>query len=162
MGGTPAEILDRVNRQIFRSNEAGMFVTVWLGILEISTGKLTAASAGHEYPFLNVNGRYEMFRDKHGLPIGAVDFAKYNDYELTLKKGDSIFVYTDGVAEATNEKNELFGTERIVNALNERPDAPPRDILESVRRSVDAFVREAPQFDDLTMLGLKYFGPDEK
>jgi len=162
MGGTPAEILDRVNRQICRSNEAGMFVTVWLGILEISTGKLTAASAGHEYPFLNVNGRYEMLRDKHGLPIGAVDFAKYNDYELTLKKGDSIFVYTDGVAEATNEKNELFGTERIVNALNERPDAPPRDILESVRRSVDAFVREAPQFDDLTMLGLKYFGPDEK
>ena len=139
-----------------------MFGTVWLGILEISTGKLTAASAGHEYPFLNVNGRYEMLRDKHGLPIGAVDFAKYNDYELTLKKGDSIFVYTDGVAEATNEKNELFGTERIVNALNERPDAPPRDILESVRRSVDAFVREAPQFDDLTMLGLKYFGPDEK
>ena len=162
MGGTPAEILGRVNKQICSNNEAEMFVTVWLGILEINTGKLTAASAGHEYPMLNLNGKYELFRDKHGLAVGAMDFAKYKDYEITLKKGDSIFVYTDGVAEATNAQNELFGTERTIDTLNAAPDALPQQILKNVRASVDGFVKEAPQFDDLTMLCLKYYGAGEE
>ena len=139
-----------------------MFVTVWLGILEINTGKLTAASAGHEYPMLNLNGKYELFRDKHGPAVGAMDFAKYKDYEITLKKGDSIFVYTDGVAEATDAQNELFGTDRTIDALNSLSgDDTQEEILKGVRKAVDAFVKEAPQFDDLTMLGLKYFGTEE-
>ena len=87
--------------------------------------------------------------------------SKYTDTEIQLKKGDSIFVYTDGVAEATNSKNELFGTERTVEALNSIPsEASQKEVLSSVRASVDAFVKEAPQFDDLTMLGLKYYGPN--
>lgn len=161
MGGTPAEILDRINKQICKTNKAHMFVTVWLGILEISTGKLTASSAGHEFPMINTNGKFEVLRDKHGMPVGAFKKAKYKDYELTFKKGDSIFLYTDGVAEATDADNQLFGTDRTLAALNENPDAAPEELLKNVRAAVDAFVKDAPQFDDITMLGFRYFGKEE-
>ena len=160
MGGTPADILQRVNKQVYANNDAEMFVTVWLGILEISTGKLTSASAGHEYPMINIDGKYEILKDKHGLAVGAMPMAKYKNTEITLKKGDSIFVYTDGVAEATDANQELFGTDRTLDALNGVSDgASQKEVLTSVRAAVDDFVKEAPQFDDLTMLGLKYFGP---
>ena len=163
MGGTPADILARVNKQINSTNKANMFVTVWLGILELSTGKLITASAGHEFPMINVNGRYELLKDKHGIAIGALPKAKYVNHEMTLKKGDSIFVYTDGVAEATDANNELFGTDRTLEALNALPEGlSQQEILQGVRKAVDAFVKEAPQFDDLTMLGLRYNGPDVK
>jgi len=162
MGGSPAEILERVNKLVCANNKAHMFVTVWLGILEISTGKLTTASAGHEYPIINVNGKYELIKDKHGLAIGAMEFEKYTDTEIQLKAGDSIFVYTDGVAEATDAKNQFFGTERTVEALNSIPaGSSQREVLFGVRAAVDAFVKDAPQFDDLTMLGLRYNGPKE-
>ncbi|MBR4575798.1 MAG: PP2C family protein-serine/threonine phosphatase [Clostridia bacterium] len=161
MGGTPAEILERVNRQVCANNKAHMFVTVWLGILEISTGRLTTASAGHEFPMVNLGGQYELLRDKHGLPIGASRKAKYTNTEIMLKKGDSIFVYTDGVAEATDAQNQLFGTDRTLEALNTMPaGASPKEVLAGIRKAVDAFVREAPQFDDLTMLSLKYEGAE--
>ncbi len=160
MGGSPAEILERVNKLVCANNDAHMFVTVWLGILEISTGKLTTSSAGHEYPIINVNGKYELLKDKHGLAIGAMKFAKYTDTEIQLKAGDSIFVYTDGVAEATDANNQLFGTERTVEALNSIPaGSSQKEVLFGVRAAVDAFVKDAPQFDDLTMLGLRYNGP---
>ena len=160
IGGSPAEILGRVNKLVCATNKAHMFVTVWLGILEISTGKLTSASAGHEYPMINTSGKYEILKDKHGLAIGAMEFAKYTNTEIQLKKGDSIFVYTDGVAEATDANNELFGTERTVDALNAiSKAASQKEVLSGVRAAVDAFVKEAPQFDDLTMVGLKYNGP---
>lgn len=163
MGGSPAEILERVNKQVCANNDAHMFVTVWLGILEISTGKLTTASAGHEYPIINTTGKYVMLKDKHGLAIGAFEMSKYKNTEIQLKKGDSIFVYTDGVAEATDANNQLFGTDRTVEALNAIPKgASQKEILAGVRAAVDAFVKEAPQFDDLTMVGLKYNGsPDD-
>ena len=162
MGGSPAEILQRVNKLVNANNDANMFVTVWLGILEISTGKLTTASAGHEYPMININGKYELLKDKHGLALGAMPISKYKNTEIMLKKGDSIFVYTDGVAEATDANNKLFGTDRTVEALNAIPgNASQKDVLVGVRAAVDAFVKEAPQFDDLTMLGLKYNGPVE-
>ena len=162
MGGTPAEILERVNELVCANNDAHMFVTVWLGILEISTGKLTTASAGHEYPIINTTGKYVLLKDKHGLAIGAFEMSKYKNTELQLKKGDSIFVYTDGVAEATDANNQLFGTDRTIEALNAIPEgASQKEILAGVRAAVDAFVKEAPQFDDLTMVGLKYNGPQD-
>ena len=163
MGKSPAQILTDTNASICANNREEMFVTVWLGILEISTGRLTAANAGHEYPALRrADGAFELFKDKHGLVIGAMDFAKYREYEIQLCPGDKLFVYTDGVPEATDAQTELFGTERMLAALNEAPDGTPEEILKTVRRAVDGFVQGAVQFDDLTMLCLEYKGSKQR
>ena len=160
MGQSPGEILAKTNAAVCSNNEAQMFVTVWLGILELSTGKLTAANAGHEYPVLKrPNGAFELFKDKHGFVIGGMEGVRYREYELQLEPGSKLFVYTDGVPEATNADQELFGTERMVEALNSHPDDAPHEILKTVRGAVDAFVKEAEQFDDLTMLCMAYRGP---
>ncbi len=159
MGGTPGEILTFVNKSICEHNQAEMFVTVWLGILELSTGKLTAANAGHEYPaLLRAGGRFELLKDKHGFVVGGMDDVKYKDYELQLQPGDKLFVYTDGVPEATDADQQLFGTERMIEALNLDAGAAPEQILGNVQAAVDRFVKEAEQFDDLTMLCLEYRG----
>ena len=136
-----------------------MFVTVWLGILELSTGKLTAANAGHEYPVVkHADGNFELYKDIHGFVIGGMEGMKYKEYEMILEPGAKVFLYTDGVPEATNANNELFGTDRMVDALNSDRDAAPENILKNVRQAVDLFVEEAEQFDDLTMLCLEYRG----
>ena len=159
LGQSPAEILTSANDAICSNNQAGMFVTVWVGILEISTGRLTAANAGHEFPVLKrAAGDFELFKDKHGFVIGGMDGLKYKQYELQLEPGDKLFVYTDGVPEATDANLELFGTDRMLAALNEAKDQNPQKVLQGVREAVDAFVKEAEQFDDLTMLCLQYNG----
>ena len=163
LGRSPAEILAKTNEAICSNNEAQMFVTVWLGILELSTGKLTAANAGHEYPTLKrPDGSFEIYKDRHGFVIGGMEGAKYQEYELQLEPGSKVFVYTDGVAEATNKDNELFGTERMLDALNRHSEDAPLQILRNVRQAVDAFVQDAPQFDDLTMLCMEYKGYPEQ
>jgi len=163
LGHSPAEILRRTNEAVCSNNEAEMFVTVWLGILELSTGKLTAANAGHEFPAIRQpGGAFELYKDKHGFVIGGMDGVRYKEYEVQLQPGAKLFVYTDGVAEATNAEKELFGTERMIDALNRDPDASPQDILKNVRSDVDAFVKDAEQFDDLTMLCVEYRGPGAK
>ena len=162
LGNAPAEILTRTNEAICSNNEAQMFVTVWLGILELSTGRLTAANAGHEFPALRQpNGKFELYKDKHGFVIGGMEGVRYREYELQLEPGSKLFVYTDGVAEATSAEKELFGTERMIDALNADPDAAPQQILKNVRASVDGFVKEAEQFDDLTMLCVEYKGGEK-
>ena len=159
LGKSPAEILTMTNRAICSNNQEEMFFTVWLGILEISTGKLTAANAGHEYPMIKKpDGSFQLVKDKHGLVIGAFDSVKYKDYEIQMEPGSKLFVYTDGVPEATNADNTLFGTDRMLTALNKEPGALPEEILKNVRITVDSFVKEADQFDDLTMLCLEYNG----
>ena len=159
LGGSPAQILTKTNEAICSNNEAGMFVTVWIGILELSTGKLTCANAGHEYPvFKRPDGNFELFKDRHGFVIGGMEGAKYKEYEIQLEPGSKLFVYTDGVPEATNASQELFGTDRMVEALNRVKDASPMDVLKNVRKAVDSFVLDAEQFDDLTMLCLEYKG----
>jgi len=155
MGGSPAKVLEQVNSQICKNNDEEMFVTVWFGVLEISTGKVTAANAGHEYPIIKkADGEFELFKDKHGFVIGGMDGMRYKEYEFTLEKGGTLFLYTDGVAEATNAENELFGTDRMLTALNQDPNAVPKVLLTNMKKAVDEFVGEAPQFDDLTMLGV--------
>ena len=159
MGGTPGEILTYVNKNICEHNQADMFVTVWLGILELSTGKLIASNAGHEYPAIKRADRlFELFKDKHGFVIGSIDDIKYKDYELTLSPGDKLFVYTDGVREARDKNSGLFGTKRMLEALNEAADVAPEEILKNVSSAVDGFVKEEEQFDDLTMLCIEYKG----
>ena len=160
-GLSPAAALESVNRQICANNPEDMFVTVWLGILEISSGKLSAANAGHEYPVLKAPGRdFALWKDRHGLVVGGIEDMIYQEYELRLEPGAKLFVYTDGVPEATNRENELFGSERMLAALNQNRDAGPEELLRNVRRAVDSFVGDAEQFDDLTMLCLEYRSPD--
>ena len=158
MGLSPAQVLEATNSSVCASNPEEMFITVWFGILEISTGRLTAANAGHEYPVLKQGDRFELFKDRHGLVLGAMDGVKYKEYTIQLSPGDKIFLYSDGVPEATDSNNKLFGTDRMLEALNQRPESPARNILADVQEAVDEFVGTAEQFDDLTMLCLEYRG----
>ena len=161
LGKSPAKALEDANNAICKNNREEMFVTVWLGILEISTGHLIAANAGHEYPALYTPGvGFELYKDKHGLVVGGMEGLKYKDYELQLKPGSKIFVYTDGVPEATNIEEELFGVDRMVEALNVMSESDPKEIISGVRCAVDDYVKEAEQFDDLTMLCLEYKGKE--
>ena len=158
-GGTPAKILEAINEGISRNNRAKMFVTVWMGILDTRTGVMTCANAGHEFPVLKGgDGIYRLVKDKHGFVIGGMEGMKYKDYELTLSPGDILFVYTDGVPEANNKDGEFYGTERMIGALNAAAPDTPSEVLHTIRSSVDAFADGAEQYDDLTMLCLKYKG----
>ena len=163
MGGGPAEILNYVNEQLCEGNDAELFVTVWFAILDLTTGKGLAANAGHEHPALRrAGGEYELVIYRHSPAVATMEGMRFREHEFELHPGDCLFVYTDGVAEATDAHNELFGNERMLAALNEDPDANPETLLRTVRRHIDSFVGDAPQFDDITMLGLRYQGPEEK
>ena len=160
MGMSPREVLEKTNDAICANNNEEMFVTVWLGILEISTGKVTAANAGHEYPVLKKPGRdFEILIDKHGFVVGGMENVKYKEYEFNMEPGAMLFLYTDGLPEATNKEETMFGVELMMDALNESLDLSPKEILDHMKERVDGFVGSAPQFDDLTMLSLEYFGP---
>ena len=159
MGLSPKEVLESVNRQICANNPEEMFVTVWYGCLDLETGKLTASNAGHEYPVLKKAGEsFELIKDKHGLVVGGMDGVKYSQYELQMDPGAKLFLYTDGVAEATNAENELFGTERMISALRIMENDSPKDVLGVVNAAVEDFVKDAPQFDDLTMMCVEFLG----
>ena len=159
MGKSPSQILEDMNAVIFANNREDMFVTVWVGILEVSTGRLTAANAGHEYPVLmNGSGQFALLKDDHGLVIGVLPRQKYKEYTLQLSPGAKLFVYTDGVIEATCDTGELFGITRMVEALNRNPDADPKQVLSGIRKAVDDFAQGAEQADDLTMMCLEFKG----
>jgi sigma-B regulation protein RsbU (phosphoserine phosphatase) len=156
MGGTPAQIMEYINANICDHNFEAMFVTIWLGILEISTGRIICVNAGHEDPVIyHKGGEFELYKTKHNVAVGTVPDAVYTDYEFVLGKGDKLFIYTDGVPEATNEDNKLFSNDRMVDALNEYRNTTPQEILEGVHQSVNDFVGKRTQFDDLTMLCLE-------
>ncbi|MGM9548501.1 MAG: SpoIIE family protein phosphatase [Faecousia sp.] len=158
-GLSPKAVLEKVNDQLCENNEAEMFVTVWLGVYEISTGRLTAANAGHEYPALRrADGTFELVRDRHGFVLAGMEGSRYREYELTLEPGDTLFVYTDGVAEATDTEGVLYGTERMLQALNRCPSGAPAQLLQTVKEDIDRFVGDAPQFDDITMLSIQRKG----
>ena len=161
MGGSPSEILYDVNNQLCEGNAARLFVTVWLGILDISTGKGIAANAGHEHPVIYRHGEgFSLDIYKHSPVVAALKGMRFKEREFQMEPGDTLFVYTDGVAEASDKTNTLFGTDRMLEALNKDPDVMPEQLLKNVQDGIDDFVQEAEQFDDITMLCLKYFGPD--
>ena len=162
MGDSPSEALRNVNNQLCEGNEEEFFVTVWLGILEISTGKGWAVNAGHEHPVIRRSGgEFELVVYRHSLAVAAMPDISFKQHEFHLDPGDALFVYTDGVPEATNADGELFGSERMLQALNAHPDAKPETQLPFLRQQINAFVGSAPQFDDITMLMLEYKGPEE-
>ena len=158
-GKTPAEILADVNKMICAKNHEKMFVTVWLGILDLRSGELTAANAGHEYPVIKEpDSDFEVMHDKHGFVIGGFKRMKYEDYIIKMKPGSKLFVYTDGVTEATDADDRLFGVERTVLSLNKAKNASPQTLLETVDADVREFAGDAEQFDDLTMMCVEYYG----
>ena len=167
----PAAVLLRANADLSEKNDDDMFTTAWIGVLEISTGTLTYADAGHEKLAFYRDGTWELPRK----PNGAVALAAFNqeDYEVLadkykfrnhtvkLQPGEAVFQYTDGVTEATSADEELFGEEQLIDALNDAPSTSPGVILPFVRKRIANFVQDAPQFDDITMLGLRYLGKQQ-
>ena len=134
-----------------------MFVTAWIGILDLPTGLLTCANAGHEYPAIKrVGGEYELFKDKHSLALAAMDGLKARQYDVELQPGDKVFVYSDGIPEAINENVEQYGTDRMIEALNLVKDESMRNTLPAITESVNIFKGKADQFDDMTMLGFEF------
>jgi len=156
MSLSPSAILADVNGQLCESNEEDMFVTVWLGILDITTGKGMAVNAGHEHPAVRrAGGNFELVKYRHSPAVAVMEGMKFREHEFQLDPGDTLYIYTDGVPEATNAENELFGEERLLAALNREPDADPEKLLQNMREAIDAFVADTPPFDDTTMLAIR-------
>ena len=159
-GGTPEEIIAKANDALCEGNDAEMFVTVWIGIVDMVTGKMRCANAGHEYPVIKrAGGDYEIIKDEHTLPLAAIPGIKAKPYEVQLHHGDRIFVYTDGVPEAINDAEEQYGTDRLLAVLNSVKDKSVTETLPVVSESIHEFKKEADQFDDITMLGFEIINP---
>ena len=160
-GESPAEALTIVNNQLCEGNESHFFVTVWLAVIDLETGDGYEVNAGHEYPAIRRgHGKYELIKTKHMPAVAFMEDLKYRQNAIHLDPGDRLFVYTDGVPEATNADNELFGNERLLAALNRNAEAGPAELVPAVKKEIDEFVGDAPQFDDITMLGFVYNGKD--
>lgn len=159
MGKSPAQVLSDVNKAICNKNVVDMFITVWIGIIDLGCGKMVCANAGHEYPILKkAGGLYELVKDKHDLVLGAMKELDYSEYELSIDPGSSLFLYTDGLTEAVDPDQKMFGTDRIVEELNREPDRSPEKVLRGMKEAVDEFVKGQEPFDDLTMMSFTYHG----
>lgn len=151
------EIFTKANEKLCENNESGMFVTAWMGILDIETGKLTYANAGHNPPLLlRACGEFEYLKSRAGFVFAGMEGVRYRVNELILSAEDRIFLYTDGVTEATDSNNELYGEDRLLATINSNKNVGAVELLPIIKADIDAFVGEAPQFDDITMLIFDY------
>ena len=158
-GSSPAELMSSVNNTLCEGNEAGMFVTAWIGIVDLKTGLMRCSNAGHEYPALmHSGGDYELLKDRHSLPLAAMEDCEMEEYDLQLTPGDRLFIYTDGVPEAINSKEEQYGTDRLITKLNALKNVCQEEVLSEVYEDIQSFVGGENQYDDLTMLGFTYVG----
>ena len=152
-----ADIFTNANYNLCEGNDAGMFVTAWMGILNLKTGQLQYANAGHNPPMLRrKDGKFEFLKGRSGFILGGVEEMVYKEQEITLSPGDEIFLYTDGVVEATNSQEELYGEERLRTCLNAHIGEDAKGLCDAVKKDVDVFYEEAPQFDDLTELCVQF------
>lgn len=155
-GFTPVEIFTLVNAQLCENNEVGMFVTAFMGVYEISTHHFTGVNAGHNPPLLKkADGSFEYLKLHTGFVLGGMEEIKYQQFEMQLANGDELFLYTDGVTEATNDKDELYGEERLLAILNNNTELNTDKLLSRIKKDIDSFVHGAPQFDDITMVAFK-------
>ncbi|MCR5148024.1 MAG: PP2C family protein-serine/threonine phosphatase [Eubacterium sp.] len=158
-GGTPSEILRDVSEALLEGNEEGMFVTVWMAVVDIHTGKGVAINAGHEHPVIrHKDGSYELVKYRHYMALAMMSGLQYKEHEFQLEPGDRVFVYTDGLPETRNASHEFFGTDRMLEALNRNRDEEGDKLLKNVRKEVDVFANGEEQFDDITMLVFDYYG----
>ena len=140
-----------------------MFVTAWMGVLDLKTGVVKFANAGHNPPVIRrKNGDFELLQMSPGFVLAGMEGICYKEFELTLAPGDEIFLYTDGLTEATDADNRLFGNDRLLEGLNGLKDTTAETLCKEIKNKVDEFVGEADQFDDITMLSLKYKGGQNK
>ncbi len=159
----PAKLLESVNNALCEGNDTDMFVTVWLGILDLRTGLMRCANAGHEYPVLmRAGGDYELVKDRHGLVLAEFEDIPMKEYEIQLNSGDRLFVYTDGVPEAINTDREQYGTTRMTEKLNSLKHSSQQELLTGMLEDIRQFAGAEEQFDDITMLGVTYIRPEEK
>ena len=156
------EVFSEVNRLLCEANSEGLFITAFEGVLDLKTGELCYVNAGHEMPFVGRAGGFEAQKIRPGFVLAGMEGVRYRAGSLTLQPGDKLFQYTDGVTEATDAGNNLYGMERLSEALNAHASESPQQICAAVRADIDAFVKDAPQFDDITMLCLEYKQPCEE
>ena len=160
-GETPAEIFTSVNDQLCENNKEGMFVTAWMGILELSSGKLTYVNAGHNPPLRKTeDGRFEYFKSPAGFVLAGLEGIPYKQHEEHLNQGDMLYLYTDGVTEAADVSERLYGEDRLQNTLNANVELAPEELILEVQKDISVFVGEADQSDDITMLCLEFHGPN--
>lgn len=153
------DVFSDVNNMLCDSNSEGLFITAFEGVLDLVTGEFRYVNAGHEPPYICKQGEgYEAYRIKAGFVLAGMEDLRYREGSLQLSAGDRIFLYTDGVTEATDAENQLYGSERLHRVLNDHLDANPEALLAAVKADVDHFVGDAPQFDDITMLCMEYRG----
>lgn len=151
------EVFSEVNELLCASNSEGLFITAFEGVLDLATGEFNFVNAGHEMPFIcSREGAFKPYKIKPGFVLAGMEEMKYKAGSLALNPGDKVFLYTDGVTEAANAQNELYGMKRLEGALNQNRNAAPDDLLPSIKADIDQFVGEAPQFDDITMLCMEY------
>ncbi len=156
-GGDVEAALESINSILMEDNAAKMFITLWIGVLTVSTGHMVYVNAGHEYPMIcKKGGEFELFKDNHGAPVACKKKIKVKLNELELEMGDMLYLYTDGITEATNNNMEMFGHDRLLNVLNENREAGLKELDEAVRRAAAEFVGDAEQFDDMTTLCFRY------
>lgn len=152
-----AEAVARANDDLCEENVASHFVTMWVGVIELSTGKVTFVNAGHNKPLLKKNGsNFEYIDYRRNPAIGFINGVEYKENEFTLEDGDVLYLYTDGIVEATNEKTKLYGEERLQSYLNKHKDSSIQELIDGTIENVNEFVGDAPQFDDMTLLAIKY------
>lgn len=157
--GKPSRMIADVNNTLCADNPSGLFVTVWFGVLTLSSGELTYVNAGHEYPALmHQDGNYELIQSQNMPPLGAMEDLVYTDTVITLGKGDKLFLYTDGIPEAKNPDGKRFGTDQMLTVLNQNKDVSPEELLKNMKSEVDRFTGENDSFDDVTMMSFVWNG----
>lgn len=157
LGKSPEEVFTTVNNQLYEGNSESMFVTAWMGVLEISTGKFTYTNAGHNLPLIkHVDEDYDWLKSESGFVLAGIEDMEYHQNEITLKQGDRVYLYTDGVTEAMNVNDELFGDSRLLKIINSEKNLIITEILSNVKEKIDSFAGDVEQSDDITMLMLEY------
>ncbi len=151
------DIFTKANEKLCENNESGMFVTAWMGIVDLTTGNVKIANAGHNPPLLKrADGSFEYLKVRAGFILAGMEGVRYRISEITLNPGDRLFLYTDGVPEATNTDNKLYGEDRLLSFMNQNASMEATELLPALKANIDEFVGEAPQFDDITMLMFDY------
>jgi serine phosphatase RsbU (regulator of sigma subunit) len=153
--GSTSEIFTAVNARLCENNEAGMFATAWIGIVDTRTMTLQYTNAGHNYPFfMRRDQSSEMMKKVHGLFLAGMEYTRYRQDEIQLEPGDRLLLYTDGVTEAHDRENNLYGEERLQQVIERTRDLHGEEVLDEILKDVNVFAADVPQFDDITMIAL--------